>query len=144
MLQMHILMNNIAIYRGDIPTFRSNALWRPLDLLMSISTRETCSQRRRSEASRILAAVTIFKNIYFNVTICKVVVMGCLIIGIDILSSKQMKSWRESFHSPSACGTVHHLELSCQYDSDTLKRNVSGFLMILRPNLMRYMKKFWF
>lgn len=86
---MHILMNNIAIYRGDIPTFRSNALWRTLDLLMSISTRETCSQRRRSEASRILAAVTIFKNIYFNVTICKVVVMGCLIIGIDILSSKK-------------------------------------------------------
>lgn len=53
---------------------------------MSISTREACSQKIRSDVDRILAAETIFKkNIYLIVTTCKVgaVVMGYFVFGPD-------------------------------------------------------------
>lgn len=81
-----LLIKNIAIFDKDILTFRSNALWRILDLLMSISTRETCSQKIRSDVDRILAAETIYKKtIYLIVTTCKVgaVVMGYFVSGPD-------------------------------------------------------------
>lgn len=65
-MNMLLIKKNIAIFDKDILAFRSNALWRILDLLMSISTREACSQKIRSDVDRILAAETILKNHLFN------------------------------------------------------------------------------
>lgn len=94
-MNMLLIKKIQRFFDKDILAFRSNALWRILDLLMSISTREACSQKIRSDVDRILAAETILKKtIYLIVTTCKVgaVVMGYFVFGPDF----QMKSHNSS------------------------------------------------
>lgn len=121
----HVINKKIQrFFDKDILAFRSNALWRILDLLMSISTREACSQKIRSDVDRILAAETIYKKtIYLIVTTCKVgaVVMGYFVFGPDF----QMKS-----HNSSS-GALW--SISQKY----AQAHGLGFPKMLRPNLKR-------
>lgn len=91
---------------------------------MSISTREACSQKIRSDVDRILAAETILKKtIYLIVTTCKVgaVVMGYFVFGPDF----QMKS-----HNSSS-GALWSIR------QKYAQAHGLGFPKMLRPNLKR-------